>query len=161
MAQSQQNQTIQARRNFVKAFNATMFKIWAERIIMLGVYDTGSLYRSVAQNPTGGSSIYDADVTSFSLRQQFMTHGIWSNYGVGREVPRGNSGDIGRPKVRKKKVWFSTKYAASSFNLRDFMADSLSQECIAIFSDAFSKESLRNLAMRNAGITSAPNNTIP
>ncbi len=40
------NQQLEARRKYVTAFNATMIKIWREQIALLGVIDTGALYRS-------------------------------------------------------------------------------------------------------------------
>jgi len=36
----------QEREKYVRAFNLTMIKIWREQIALLGVVDTGALYRS-------------------------------------------------------------------------------------------------------------------
>ena len=38
--------SVEERRKYVRAFNATMVKIWREQIALLGVIDTGALYRS-------------------------------------------------------------------------------------------------------------------
>lgn len=129
----------EARRKFVHAFNSTMEKIWLEKITLLQVYDTGVLYRSIR----GISSTTNADASEFSVSQGFKTYGIWQNYGVGRETPRGNPGDIGRAKVRKKKKWFDPKYFGSVYNLRDFMCESFAQQYLAIFTNAFSDRALR------------------
>ena len=43
----QSNNSQQEREKYVKAFNSTMIKIWQEQISLLGVIDTGALYRSV------------------------------------------------------------------------------------------------------------------
>lgn len=55
---------------------------------------------------------------------------------TGRETPRGNPGDIGRAKKRKKRSWFARKYYGSVMIIRDFMADNLALEftgvCMAI-----------------------------
>ena len=40
------NDTFEERRKYVTAFNRTMVKIWKEQISLLGVVDTGALYRS-------------------------------------------------------------------------------------------------------------------
>jgi len=53
-------------------------------------------------------------------REQIMQYGLWQDYGTGRETPRGNSGDIGRPKKRKRRRWFSRKYYASVMRLKEF-----------------------------------------
>ena len=51
---------------------------------------------------------------------------------VVKEIPRGNSGDIGRERKRQKKPWFSRKYYASVMNLRDFLADNIAHEFVGI-----------------------------
>ena len=38
--------SVEERRKYVTAFNATMIKIWREQIAILGVIDTRALYRS-------------------------------------------------------------------------------------------------------------------
>ena len=134
---------IDSRRKFVSEFNATMVKIWTERITLLKVFDTGGLYHSVGTLTLPHTPKMNSDVSDFTLTEEFSTHGLWQNYGVGRETPRGNPGDIGRPKVRKKKPWFDRKYFGSVLNLRDFMADSFCQQYMAMFSNAFSDRTLR------------------
>lgn len=41
---SSEKEQVEARRKYVRAFNATMVKIWREQISLLGVIDTGALY---------------------------------------------------------------------------------------------------------------------
>jgi hypothetical protein len=77
------------------------------------------------------------------LSQTFLEYGLWQDYGTGRETPRGNSGDIGRDKVRQRGRWFSRKYYASVMNIRDFFADNLGKEYQGILSDIFDDKSLR------------------
>jgi hypothetical protein len=77
------------------------------------------------------------------LSQTFLEYGLWQDYGTGRETPRGNSGDIGRDKVRQRRRWFSRKYYASVMNIRDFFADNLGKEYQGILSDIFDDKSLR------------------
>ena len=40
------NHAFAERKRYVTAFNSTMIKIWREQINLLGVIDTGALYRS-------------------------------------------------------------------------------------------------------------------
>ena len=66
------------------------------------------------------------------LSQAFLEYGLWQDFGTGKEIPRGNSGDIGREKRRVAKKWFSRKY----FNLRDFLADNIGQSFVGVVAKA-------------------------
>ena len=92
-----EQQAIEERAKYVAAFNDTMIKIWQEQITLLGVIDTGQLLRS----PVGIRATADGKVSEVHLSQAFLEYGLWQDYGTGKEVPRGNSGDLGKPKVRK------------------------------------------------------------
>ncbi len=73
---------------------------------LLGVVDTGTLYRStVAVSMTA-----EGKFTSVSLAQKFNLYGIYADYGVGSNTPVGNPRDLGRDNKRKR--WFSRKYFA-------------------------------------------------
>ena len=117
-----------------------MMKIWEEKLVALKVIDTGLLLRSVRGISTTRT---DADCKSAFFELGFRTYGLFQNWGTGREVPRGNPGDIGRPKVRRPRRWFDKKFYGSSMNIRDFFADSLGREFLGIVSNAFSDKQLR------------------
>ena len=121
------------REKFVNAFNKTMIDIWKERITLLDVRDTDRLLHS----PVSLAVRADGRFVEVTLTQQFLEYGLWQDYGVGKETPRGNSGDLGRAKVRQKRPWFSKKYFASVMNLKDFYADNLGLEFQGIMADAF------------------------
>ena len=108
-----------------------MLDIWQERIYRLRVMRTGALWRSPLSMPVRA----DGRFLDVSLSQSFIEYGLWQDLGVGREVPHGNSGDIGREKKRQRKKWFSTKYYSSVMNLRDFMAESLGDEYVGMFAN--------------------------
>lgn len=122
------------RERYVRAFNNTMISIWKEQIALLGAVDTGALYNSVMDVRTDA----DGKFTSVTLEQRFLLYGIFVDAGVGKEVPRGNPGDIGRDKVRKRKRWFSRKYYASVMNIREFFADNLGKDMALTVSNALS-----------------------
>ena len=122
-----------ARQKYILAFNATMLEIWKERITLLEVIDTGLLLRSPLSLPVKA----DGRFFEVTLSQAFLEYGLWQDYGVGREPPRGNSGDIGRRKVRQRRPWFSKKYYASVLNLRDFLGENIGQEFQGIIADTF------------------------
>ena len=123
------------REKYIKAWNETMLRIWQERITLLEVIDTGRLLASPVAMPVRA----DGRFVEVTLSQEFLEYGLWQDYGVGRETPRGNSGDIGRAKVRQRRPWFSKRYYASVLNLRDFFSDNLGREFQGIMADTFER----------------------
>ena len=130
-----QQQAQQEREKYVHAFNDTMKKIWQEQITLLDVIDTRSLLRSPIALPVRA----DGRFFEVGLSQAFLEYGLWQDYGTGKETPRGNSGDIGREKKRKRRRWFSKKYYSSVMNIRDFVADTLGHEFLGNIADAFDR----------------------
>ena len=136
---NREQQAQDEREKYVMAFNDTMLKIWQEQITLLGVIDTHSLLRS----PTALPVLTDGRFFEVGLSQAFLEYGLWQDYGTGRETPRGNTGDIGRDKVRQRRRWFSRKYYASVMNIKEFFADNLGKEYQGILSDIFDDKGLR------------------
>ena len=120
------------RQKFITAFNKTMIQIWQEQITLLDVIDTGRLLNS----PVSVRVQADGRFYECSLSQAFLEYGLWQDFGTGKEIPRGNPGDIGRDRKRQPKPWFSRKYYASVMNLRDFMADNIGQEFVGVVAKA-------------------------
>ena len=136
------NSAVESRKKYIEAWNKTMLDIWQERIYRLGVVHTGALWRSPMSMPVRA----DGRFFDVSLSQTFLEYGLWQDLGVGREVPHGNSGDIGREKKRQRRRWFSAKYYASVMNLRDFMAESLGNEFTGMFANLGSDAQRRSTA---------------
>lgn len=126
-------EAIEQRQRYVEAWNNTMLSIWQEQITLLDVIDTGQLLQSPISLPVRA----DGRFFEINMTQQFLEYGLWQDYGTGKEVSRGNNGDIGRVKVRERRRWFSKKYYSSVLKLRDFMADSVGQEFCGIFTGMF------------------------
>lgn len=134
------------REKYVRAFNATMIKIWREQQTLLGTVDTGALYRStVAVGMTA-----DGKFTSVTLSQSFNTYGLFVDYGTGSNTPRntslgGNPGDLGAgfTNRRRRKRWFSRKYFASVMNIQEFFADNLGRDCCLAIANALNPDTLR------------------
>ena len=127
------------REKFVRAFNDTMLKIWKEQMTLLGVIDTGRLLASPKSLPLRA----DGRFLELGLSQSFLEYGLWQNFGTGKEIPRGNHGDIGRERKRKKKPWFSRKYYASVMNLRDFLAENSAKEFVGVVAQALDDKFVR------------------
>ena len=130
---------VDIRQRFVEGWNNTMIDIWTERIRLLDVVDTGALLRSPVKLPVRA----DGRFYDITLSQTFLEYGLWQDLGVGREVPHGNPGDIGRDKKRERRRWFSVKYYASVMKLRDFMALSIGNEFKSMFCAALDTDNLR------------------
>ena len=121
------------------AFNDTMLKIWREQMTLLGVIDTGRLLHSPKSLPVRA----DGRFIELGLSQSFLESGLWQNFGTGKEIPRGNHGDIGRERKRKKKLWFSRKYYVSVMNLRDFLSDNIAHEFVGVVAQALNDKYVR------------------
>lgn len=152
-----EQQIFEQRQKFVLDFNDTMLKIWREQMTLLGVIDNGRLLHSPKSLPVRA----DGRFIELGLSQSFIEYGLWQNFGTGKEfsrkreqsgacsnyaecsrksceakIPRGNKGDIGRERKRKKKSWFSRKYYASVMNLRDFLSDNIAHEFVGVVAQA-------------------------
>lgn len=135
----QEQAVLREREKFVTTFNETMLKIWKEQITLLDVIDTGALLASPKSLPLRA----DGRFMELGLSQSFLEYGLWQNFGTGKEIPRGNKGDIGRERKRKKKPWFSRKYYASVMNLRDFLADNMAKEFVGVVAQSLDDKYLR------------------
>ena len=135
----QEQAALREREKFVTAFNETMLKIWKEQMTLLDVIDTGALLASPKSLPLRA----DGRFMELGLSQSFLEYGLWQNFGTGKEIPRGNNGDIGRERNRKKKPWFSRKYYASVMNLRDFLADNMAKEFVGVVAQSLDDKYLR------------------
>jgi hypothetical protein len=129
------------RKRYVEAWNRTMIDIWEDRIAKLKVIDSGRLFRSVKALAIKADA--DGRFLDFSLSEEFQEYGLWQDLGTGKEVPIGNSGDIGRAKVRERRPWMSPKYYGSVMNLRDFLAENLGDEYKGIICDCLDSDRLR------------------
>ena len=142
-----------------------MLKIWQEQITLLGIIDTGALLAS----PKAFHVRADGRFSEVGLSQAFLEYGLWQDYGTGRETPhklsaegelahtsaeaqpglrsrnpRGNSGNLGRTKKRKRRRWFSRKYYTSVMRIKEFYEDNIGKTFTGILSNALNKNFGRN-----------------
>lgn len=128
------NKAQSEREKYVRAFNSTMVKIWLEQQALLGTIRTGALYQSTV----AVSMTHDEKFLSIELVQAFNTYGLFVDRGTGREIARGNGGDLGFTPNRKAKPWFSRKYYASVMNIQEFYANNVGRDFCKMVADAFS-----------------------
>lgn len=134
--------SLSERQKYVRAFNSTMIKIWREQIVMLGVIDTGALYRSVYALKMQADGKF-LDVT---FEQAFNIYGLYQDFGTGSNTFKGNGGDIGRANARRRRRWFSKKYFASVMNIQEFFADNVGRDFCRTVSNMLGSEMARSQA---------------
>ena len=132
MSETEKLDGYEQREKFVNAFNDTMLHIWREQITLLGVIDSGRLLASPKALPVRA----DGRFIEVGLSQTFLEYGLWQDFGTGKEIPRGNHGDIGREKKRVAKKWFSRKYYASVMRINEFMSENLGEEMVGVVAKA-------------------------
>ena len=105
-------------RKYEEGWTREMSVYWRERMLKLGVYDTGALYRSV-------TGVHKGD----TIEHRFLEYGINVAAGVDIRYKKNNGGDLdflkggnGKNKQRKKRDWFSRKYYSSVMRLSEFEA---------------------------------------
>lgn len=97
-------------------------KIWKERIAELKVYDSGELLNSLLQ-----TLVYNAGANEGKVEFSFKLYGIFVDMGVGREVFKGNDGDLGFTPIRKRKEWYSRVFYREVMRLREIIAEKFSE----------------------------------
>jgi len=106
----------------ISAWADITLKIWRDKIVQLQVYDTGELMASLKNDLTraAGNSV---EKVEFS----FKLYGIFADLGVGREISKGNGGDLGFTPLRKRKEWYSKVFYREVMKLKEILADRYSK----------------------------------
>lgn len=106
----------------IAAWADIVIEKWHAKITELKVYDKGNLDHSLMQEllVNAGS---DIDKVEFS----FKLYGQFVDMGVGKEMSKGNSGDLGFTPIRQAKPWFSKKYYGQVMRLREILMEQYSK----------------------------------
>jgi len=102
----------------VRAWADITLKIWRAKITELKIHDTGRLYESLLNHLTisAGNDVSKVEFT-------FKLYGIFVDMGVGREIPLGNSGDLGFNPIRKRKEWYSKIFYREIMKLKEILVE--------------------------------------
>lgn len=111
------------KRETIAAWADITLKIWQEKITELKVWETGALYESL-ENTLLGMAGNDVDKIEFS----FKLYGIFVDMGVGKEIFRGNDGDLGETPIRKRKEWYSRIFYREVMRLREILMEKFGEE---------------------------------
>lgn len=118
------------KKEWLNGWGKMLVDIWREKITRLMIRDTGNLYNSVTlMNFVVGEDSYEADFT-------FPDYGIYVDRGVGKEISRGNRGDLGFTPTRQPQPWYSPKFYASFMRLKEFMEINYGNQALTLISES-------------------------
>lgn len=102
----------------IRAWADIVLEKWHAKITELKVYEKGNLDDSLLYDLLLNAG-EDIDKIDFS----FKLYGIYVDMGVGREISKGNSGDLGFTPTRKPKEWYSKKFYGQVMKLREILME--------------------------------------
>ncbi len=106
----------------IEAWAEIVLEKWHAKITELKVYTKGLLDDSLLHEFLVNAG-NDIDKIEFS----FKLYGIFVDMGVGKEISKGNSGDLGFTPTRKPKEWYSKKYYGQVMRLREILMEQYSR----------------------------------
>jgi hypothetical protein len=122
--------TLEELAKFEEGWAAMMVDIWKEKIERLKAIRTGALYRSFGYTITGTVG------STRTIAHRFLEYGIYVERGTGREITKGNGGDLGFTPNRKRKPWFSKRYYGSIMKLNEHEAKLMGEAYRGMMTDA-------------------------
>lgn len=134
---------------FIDSWSETVLKMWRGKMLALNVYDEGKLYESL-KDYVGGKTgeIYSKIVF------EYLEYGIYVDIGTGREVSRGNSGDLGFSPKRKQKQWYSKVFYREVMKLKEYMAYRVGAEAAGMISMLWANAFDQRYAQQNRTVSS-------
>jgi hypothetical protein len=101
----------------IRAWAEITINIWRNKIVELKAWDTGELYKSFRYElyKSAGNNV---DRIEFS----YHLYGLFVDMGVGREMAKGNSGDLGGAVIRQRKEWYSRVFYREVMRLKEILA---------------------------------------
>jgi len=95
-----------------------VIKNWHEKIIALNINYTHSLYNSFFHHVNT-----NANGDPIKIEFAFNYYGKFVDMGVGREISKGNSGNLGFTPNRKAKKWYSKEFYRQVMKLKELLAE--------------------------------------
>ena len=125
------NMTAEEILRFQEQWTRNMTLYWQERMDKLKVNRTFSLRNSLV------GVLHPGNPSTIEFK--FLQYGIYVDSGTGREIERGNLGDLGFTPRRKAKEWYYRKYYASRMVLNETMFAFYGQEYNGMLTQAIDK----------------------
>ena len=102
----------------VRAWANIVLEKWHAKITELKVYEEGNLDDSLLYD-----LLLNAGEDIEKIEFSFKLYGIYVDMGVGREMGKGSSGDLGFTPIRKPKEWYSKKFYGQVMKLREILSE--------------------------------------
>lgn len=115
------------REQYLRSWSQVMVNIWVEKMAAYKIFDTGSLVESVKAFPI-------KEIGSFKevIEHTFNMYGVYVEKGTGKEISKGNDGDLGFHPERKPRPWLNKKFYYYCMKLAEKMAEIEGKEFIHI-----------------------------
>jgi hypothetical protein len=120
-----------------RAWAEIVLKLFKRKIVDLGVYDSGDLFDSLAFTVVQQSG---GDISRIEFF--YNTYGRFQDMGTGREVWKGNPGDLGFTPKRKRKPWYSKVFWGNMKDLSRIVAEHYGEEASKQIVAAFKQSGL-------------------
>ncbi len=120
-------------QNTVESWAEITVREFQAKLNALNVGVTGALYESLQHQVIGSEENIER------VRFTYNSYGIFVNFGVGREISQGNTGDVGREVRRQRKPWFSPVIFRESHILSRLMAERYGMKAAAIIIETIKK----------------------
>lgn len=134
----------------IHAWADITLKIWRAKLTELNVYDQGNLYKSLLNTLTisAGNNVSKVEFS-------FKLYGIFVDMGVGKEISKGNGGDLGFTPNRKRKEWYSNVFYREVMILHRILLEKYSKDVADQI--VFSMKPIRDLKYAHANGTNVFN----
>lgn len=132
-------QTTGNKKETIKAWADVVIKMWESKILLMDVYDTGTLYNHFIAHVLSNSG---GDVSRIDFI--FGMYGIYADMGVGKETSRGNSVVKFNEKYqatrlkRQPRMWYSTVFFREVMKLRFFLEHEYGRQAALALSEGMS-----------------------
>jgi hypothetical protein len=131
----------------LKAWADIVIEKWHNKLTELKVYDQGFLYDSLLFD-----LLLNAGENIQKIEFSFKLYGIYVDMGVGGEMKKGNSGDLGFTPTRKPKEWYSKKFYGQVMRLREILMEQYGRSIAYSMMNTLSE----NLDQRYENVLQAP-----
>jgi len=115
---------------YIEAWTRMMITIWEQRLEFYEIGVTGALKNSLQME-----IIRQANGDVAKINHFFLYYGQYVDRGVGKEIWRGNPGDLGFTPKREKKPWIQGKYWYSKEKLKAEMIEQTGEFYLVSLSD--------------------------
>lgn len=106
----------------VEAWANIVVEKWHDQVQLMDIHDTDQLYDSL------NKTMVDAGNDGEKIEFLVLLYGIFVDMGVGREISKGNSGDLGYTPDRVAKPWYSSVFFKQVYILGKLLKERYGRE---------------------------------